>query len=83
LKLTGADLKARKAKNMYKGNYCEVSLYVFNRKNCIRRSCYNLTTSKIFDNSIMLLIFLSSVKLASDTFFINEPKESTVRKINS
>jgi len=31
----------------------------------------------------MLLIFLSSVKLASDTFFINEPKESTVRKINS
>jgi hypothetical protein len=51
---------------------CESSLYLFARRNPFRRLCYNLQRHKQFDRIIMVLIFLSSLKLATDTYMTSD-----------
>jgi hypothetical protein len=67
---------------MFKDNNCELSFYVFTKLNPFRRFLYSVAYSKIFDNGVMFLIGLNSIKLASDTFFLDEPETSTMSKIN-
>ena len=45
--------------------------------------CFNLQKHKYFDRFIMLLIFLSSLKLATDTYMGGYSKESDVIKISN
>ena len=47
---------------------CENSVYLVPRASLIRRLCYNISKHKYFDNSILVLIALSSLKLATDTY---------------
>ena len=51
---------------------CKKSLYLFERTTPFRRFCYNLQKHKLFDNFIMFLIFLSSMKLATDTYMTED-----------
>ena len=60
----------RKKRKMYEGVDCENSFYIFPKSNYLRTFCYNLNTAKWFDNLIMLLIALNSIKLAADTYFV-------------
>ena len=55
---------------------CRKSLYLIPRETMFRRIMYNLQKHKYFDRFIMLLIFLSSLKLATDTYLVNYPPES-------
>ena len=48
-----------------------------------RKVCFNLQKHKYFDRFIMLLIFLSSLKLATDTYMGGYSKESDVIKISN
>ena len=47
---------------------CERAIYLIRRETYFRKICFNLQKHKYFDRIIMLLIVLSSVKLATDTY---------------
>ena len=51
------------------------SIYLFDRKSCFRRNIYFIQKHKWFDNFIMLLIALSSTKLALESYLVNLPKD--------
>ena len=55
-------------------------MYLFGKHTKFRRLCFNLQKHKQFDRIIMLLIFLSSLKLATDTYMTDEdfPKDHVV-----
>jgi hypothetical protein len=74
--------KAREEKMMYDGIKCEVAQYLFTKKNWFRTACYKLMKHKLFDNVIMLLIGLSSVKLALDSYLVYLDQESTEVKLS-
>lgn len=42
----------------------DISLGCMSRRNCLRRAMISLTSSKLFENTILLLICLSSLQLA-------------------
>ena len=48
-----------------------------------RRICYNLQKHKYFDRFIMALIFLSSLKLATDTYLDVYDKDSDIIKFSN
>lgn len=58
----------------------ENSLYLFNRKGCFRRNIYYIQKHRYFDRFIMLLIALSSMKLALESYLTNEDETSTIVK---
>lgn len=62
--------KEREKRLMYQGIKCEVSQYLFAKKNRFRIMCVKIMKHKMFDNFIMLLIALSSVKLAADSYLV-------------
>ena len=57
---------------------CNKSLYLVQRDTMFRRICYNLQLHKYFDRFIMLLIFLSSLKLATDTYMTDLEADSPI-----
>lgn len=59
---------AREERLMYLGIDCENSLYLFHKKNKFRLFCYKLNKHKMFNNFIMFLIGLSSIKLALNSY---------------
>lgn len=56
---------------------CERAIYLIPKATLFRRLCYNISKHKAFDNIIMLLIGLSSLKLATDTYMAGYSKDST------
>jgi len=48
-----------------------------------RRVCFNLHMHKYFDRFIMLLIFLSSLKLATDTYMKDVAEDSLIMTISN
>lgn len=50
---------------------CFYSLNIFSQTNPIRRICYKTVKSSYFDTIILFAIFLSSLKLAIDTYLTN------------
>ena len=67
---------APKAKEMYEGNKCEKSYFLFSRTNKVRIFLNRVTTSGRFERFIMLLIALSSLKLIWETYLLKEPPGS-------
>lgn len=67
---------------MYSGIECENSLYLFAKDNWFRKKLYMVYKNKYFDNTIMLLIVLSSIKLASDTYYMDAEPDSTLGRIS-
>lgn len=51
----------------------ENSVYLFARKSCFRRNVHFLQKHKWFENFIMLLIALSSTKLALESYLVDLP----------
>jgi hypothetical protein len=66
----------REKRLLYNGIACENSLYVLNKKNKIRLFAYKVYKHKLFDNIIMFLIAVSSIKLAVDSYLVNYPPDS-------
>ena len=58
----------REKRLLYHGIDCEKSLYIFAKMNWFRLFMYKLSKHKLFDNTIMALIALSSLKLAADSY---------------
>lgn len=68
--------KAREERLLYQGVHCMNSIYLFNKKNKLRLICWKVYKHKLFDNSIMLLIALSSIKLGADSYLSGYAKDS-------
>mmetsp|Transcript_20712 Transcript_20712/g.31734 ORF Transcript_20712/g.31734 Transcript_20712/m.31734 type:complete len:334 (-) Transcript_20712:2124-3125(-) len=66
------------AQKLYIGIECTSSFYIFHKDSRFRTACYKLINMKIWDNTVMALIFASSIKLAFDTYFLNEPGSDIV-----
>jgi hypothetical protein len=62
-------IKVRELDNkVFKENECEYSLFLFNQTNKFRLWCIDLITLKSFDNIILLMILLSTLRLILGTF---------------
>lgn len=75
--------KEREARLMFLNVECEKSLYIFTKQNKIRQYAYKLYKLKIFDNTIMVLILLASIKLALDTYLKDLPEDNINVKISN
>jgi hypothetical protein len=53
---------------IFKDNFCERSLYVFSQTNKLRLYCMSIITWKKFEQFIMLVILVSTLRLMIDTF---------------
>ncbi len=56
----------------FKNVGCESSFYVFSKTNAFRLFCWNIVTSTTFEGVIIALICLGSIKLAIDTYFLQQ-----------
>lgn len=59
-------------KKLFMGNQCENSLYILSQKGYIRCKLIKLANDKRFDNIILLVICLSTVRLIVETFTNSE-----------
>ena len=53
---------------LFKDNECEYSVYFFSQSDDIRKNIMNLISWKRFDQFIMLIILISTLRLIIDTF---------------
>jgi len=56
---------------------CNRALYLFSQENWLRIKLFKLMKSKFFDNFVMGLIVLSSIKLAADSYIVEQIKAQT------
>lgn len=76
------NLRKNKVIMNYKGIDCNSSLFIFDKSNFVRKNIYNLVSSNAFENFILLIITLSSVKLAVDSYFDdNDIEEKNISEI--
>ena len=68
--------KAREEKLMFLDISCERSLYLFSKQNPFRKFCYKVFKHKLFENFILFLIGISSLKLALDSYLIYYDSDS-------
>ena len=59
-----------------------MSLYIFSKENKFRQYSYRLIKHPAWDNTIIVLIIFSSLKLASDTYLRNVPEDSPIQKVS-
>ena len=76
-------LKAKKSDNIDPKNvgpeiHAEKSIYLFGRHTIFRRNVHFVQKHRYFDRFIMLLIALSSVKLAMESYLVNLPEEDPI-----
>ena len=66
----------------YKVNksYLKETLFIFSKENALRRGCYYIVKHKLFDNFILFVIIISSIKLAIDTYL--DLDDSLTKKIS-
>lgn len=69
-------------KILFEGVGCKRSYYIFSKQNTIRILCYKINKSHWFDNTILALIVLNSIKLIWDTYIINSESTSTEVKVS-
>jgi len=53
---------------LFIGIECQSSFYLFKKESSFRIVCYKMVHHKFWDRWVMTLIFLSSIKLALDTY---------------
>lgn len=56
---------------------CNRSLYLFSQQNWFRIKMFEFSKSKFFDNTVMVLIVFSSLKLAADTYIVEQVAKKT------
>ena len=57
---------------------CENSIYLFNRRGWIRKMCYYVQQHRYFNRFIMVLIALSSLQLAFETYIQDVPEDDAI-----
>jgi len=62
------DKSEEKQKKMFVGVHCEQAFFIFSKDNCFRMGCYKLIKHKYWETVVLVLICLSSLKLAFDTY---------------
>ncbi|CDW78727.1 cation channel family protein [Stylonychia lemnae] len=65
----------REKSRLFEGVGCERSIYMFTKTNPIRIYSYKIVTNNKFENFILVLIILSSIKLIYDTYLFNAPDD--------
>ena len=60
---------------MFEGIECERSLYLFDKHHRIRIWSYKIVQNSRFENFILVLIILSSIKLIYDTYLFDVPDD--------
>lgn len=63
-------------KPLFSGIECEKSLFIFSQHNKFRIQCYRLTSSIRFEQFILTVICISTVKLIWDTYLLDYPDDS-------
>ena len=63
-----AKTKTRREKPLFEGVSCSQSMFLLSKTNAFRKMCYITVHSNAFENFILFLIILSSLKLAIDTY---------------
>lgn len=53
---------------LFEGVQCESAFFIFSKQNCFRIWCYKLIKHKYWETVVLVLICLSSLKLAFDTW---------------
>ena len=66
------------AKEVGKEIEAENSIYLFNRNGCFRRNVHFIEKHRYFERFIMLLIGLSSTKLATESYLVDLPDDHDV-----
>lgn len=61
----------------------ENSVYLFEKEGCFRRNVFYVQKHRYFDRFVMILIALSSIKLAMESYFVNEPEDSTIVSVSN
>lgn len=61
-------IKKRQVNFLYDGIDCKESLWILSKKNFFRKTTYYIVHTNSFENLILFVIFLSSVKLAIDSY---------------
>lgn len=74
---------AREKRLRYNGITCMNSIYIFNKENPFRLGCYKLYKHSLFDNFIMFLIGVSSMKLGVDSYLAGYAPDSQEIQISS
>jgi hypothetical protein len=59
----------------------ENSIYLFNRDSCFRRNIFYIQKHRYFERMIMMLIALSSTKLALESYFVDKDENAKVIEI--
>ena len=59
----------------------DYSIYLFHHEGCFRRNIHFIQKHSYFDGFIILLIALSSVKLAAESYVVDYPEDSQIVKI--
>jgi hypothetical protein len=73
----------KKKKKLLEGNECERSFFIFHRDSFLRKNCVRFTSSNRFEWGILVIIFISSLKLIWETYLFDEPIGSTKLEISS
>jgi hypothetical protein len=83
--LNAKNPQKKKVKPLYQGVECEVSWYLFSKKNFLRTIAYKLSQLHAFENTVLVLIILSSLKLVYDTYimFTLSPEDSRMIMSNN
>ena len=55
---------------LFQGIECHSALYLFDKDNCFRERSYKLIKHKFWETGVQILIALSSLKLAMDSYFL-------------
>ena len=63
--------KFNKIDEMYENLPCKKSLFLFPKKNFVRKYCFKIVNNKFFEFSILVIIIISSLKLTGDSFLLN------------
>ena len=72
---TSSKKEVATSKNLFEGNECQISLFLFKQNNIFRILMMKIYKHRYFDRFILILIILSSIKLAVDSYFNDLPDE--------
>jgi len=73
---------AREARLLYADIECTNSVYIFHKQSRFRLICYKIYKHKAFDNFIMFLIAVSSLKLGVDSYLSKLPPDSVEIRVS-
>lgn len=75
-------LKTQTLEILFENITCFKSYFIFSKSSLIRVLCYKISSSNAFENCILGMILLSSIKLVWDTYILNYPADSIEQVIS-